>query len=242
MTENSEFIANDPTMQGTQPGTIADRYSLAEVESLSKKAARGAGFHWGLAEEAGKAARWLFSFGLPGPDALAALLRQNDGAAYATLRPLKTDGVWEAESGALCPVIAGAAICDRGRQIDEGKTIELGRTSYPLLTAFSAGIVAMQTRDPVRVKWHGVSMVCERDRITIEGGGDDLLIADVDGVTISKSEDMSTDDDRTSLFQPLSRPVDPTTWRALEEFAYRTYVPATELSRAGAGAGTTDRD
>ena len=34
--------------------------SLNEIESLCKKAARGAGMSWGLAEEAGKAAKWLF--------------------------------------------------------------------------------------------------------------------------------------------------------------------------------------
>ncbi|NND22495.1 MAG: DUF3726 domain-containing protein, partial [Silicimonas sp.] len=34
-------------------------YSLNEVEATAKKAARGAGYPWGLAEEAAKATRWL---------------------------------------------------------------------------------------------------------------------------------------------------------------------------------------
>ena len=45
--------------------------SLNEIESLCKKAARGAGLSWGLAEEAGKAARWLSAHGLDGPGVLA---------------------------------------------------------------------------------------------------------------------------------------------------------------------------
>ena len=44
-------------------------WSLNEIESLAKKAARGAGLDWGLAEEAGKTTRcwviaaliWLYS-------------------------------------------------------------------------------------------------------------------------------------------------------------------------------------
>jgi hypothetical protein len=37
--------------------------------------------------------------------------------------------------------------------------------------------------------------------------------------------------------------VDPDEWRVLEEFAARTYVPATDVSRLrGAGAGILDAD
>ena len=41
-------------------------FSLNEIEAIGKRAARGAGLPWGLAEEAGKAARWLTARGLPG--------------------------------------------------------------------------------------------------------------------------------------------------------------------------------
>ncbi|MEL7259121.1 MAG: DUF3726 domain-containing protein, partial [Pseudomonadota bacterium] len=41
-------------------------WSLNEVESLARKAARGAGYSWGLAEEAGKATRWTCAAGWPG--------------------------------------------------------------------------------------------------------------------------------------------------------------------------------
>ncbi len=49
-------------------------WSLNEIEGLARKAARGSGLSWGLAEEAGKATRWLCAAGLPGADALAGLL------------------------------------------------------------------------------------------------------------------------------------------------------------------------
>jgi hypothetical protein len=39
--------------------------TLAEIESYLRKAARASGLEWGLAEEAGKAARWLAAFDLP---------------------------------------------------------------------------------------------------------------------------------------------------------------------------------
>ena len=32
-------------------------FSLNEIEAMGRRAARGAGLHWGIAEEAGKAVR-----------------------------------------------------------------------------------------------------------------------------------------------------------------------------------------
>ena len=40
-------------------GTLRIRLSLPEIDALCLKAARGAGYSWGVAEEASFAARWL---------------------------------------------------------------------------------------------------------------------------------------------------------------------------------------
>ncbi|MGR3485095.1 MAG: DUF3726 domain-containing protein [Paracoccaceae bacterium] len=63
--------------------------SLGEVEALSRKAARGAGLPWGLAEEAGRAVRHLHALGLDGASALAACLGRPG-----------------------CPIAAGCALSD----------------------------------------------------------------------------------------------------------------------------------
>ena len=53
--------------------------TLAETESYLRKAARACGLDWGIAEEAGKAARWLAAFDLPGPELLLAHLQHLAG-------------------------------------------------------------------------------------------------------------------------------------------------------------------
>ena len=53
-------------------------YSLNEVSAMAKKAARGAGFSWGMAEDAAMATRWLCARGLRGCDALAGRLSISD--------------------------------------------------------------------------------------------------------------------------------------------------------------------
>lgn len=91
--------------------------SLNEIEALCKKAARGAGMSWGLAEEAAKAARWLSAQGMEGPALLAAQLRLNDGTDYAQLAPRIEADRWSSAGRSMCPLIAGATLSDHAQLI-----------------------------------------------------------------------------------------------------------------------------
>lgn len=59
-------------------------YSMSEIESHCRKAARGAGLSWGEAEEAGQAVRRLCAAGLAGADALLAYLTARDAGTVKT--------------------------------------------------------------------------------------------------------------------------------------------------------------
>ncbi len=85
-------------------------FSLNEVEVTSKKATRGAGYSWGLAEEAGKATRWLCAHELNGCGALVALLTKTDGMAIMQVTPDTHQTIWQAKGGFLCAVITTALI------------------------------------------------------------------------------------------------------------------------------------
>ena len=50
--------------------------SFSEIETISKRASRGAGFSWGVSEEIGKSVRLLEMFGLPGILYLKSYLEQ----------------------------------------------------------------------------------------------------------------------------------------------------------------------
>ena len=69
-------------------------HSLNEIEALGKKAARGAGMPWGMAEEASKALRWLCAHGIDGMTHLARLLKRNDGMEHAQIAPQTLTGWW----------------------------------------------------------------------------------------------------------------------------------------------------
>ena len=107
--------------------------SLNEIEVMCKRAARGAGLPWGLAEEAAAASRFLTEVALPGADMLARLLERNDRRPVAMLAPMAAEGCWRAVSGRLCPVIAGSVLSDRAAELETGAVFEMEEVDLPLL-------------------------------------------------------------------------------------------------------------
>jgi len=88
------------------------RYSLTEIETHTRKAARGAGYHWGEAEEMGKAARWLCAAGFDGVTEVLKLLQAIDGQVDK-FRP-NTNLVGSKLHQKTCGPSLGCALADRG--------------------------------------------------------------------------------------------------------------------------------
>lgn len=214
-------------------------FSLNEIEAMGKRAARGAGLPWGLAEEAGKAARWLTARGLPGPEQLAEILTRNDGKNYDELAPVSAEGIWQAPSGRLCPLAAGAALCDRAAEIAAGQEIEFGPTAQPLLLAPYAAGAAKLAGAAVELSWAGTVLVFTPDGVSIEGERAAMTSRSADSVRCRRAENAEV----ASPASATGRMVDAETWSRLNAFAQRTFAPATEASRlVGAGAGLVDSD
>ena len=110
--------------------------SMNEVEAMAKKATRGAGYPWGLAEEAGKATRWLCENSIDGCAALRGVLEHFDGTSTAEIAPIIQSDDWHAASGTLCPVTAGATLSD----LVNLRTVRLHNVIQPVfLVPFAAG-------------------------------------------------------------------------------------------------------
>ena len=212
--------------------------TLAEVESSLRKVARAIGLDWGIAEEAGKAARWLAAFGLPGPEVMLAHLQQIEGNDYRSLIPDCNLEPWQSTAGILCPVISGAAIADRSAQLLVGKQFNLGNTAFPLLLAATVGQAARCHRSVFTTSWAGVRVSCFENGLSIDGNRDDLLIAEVVAVNCRQDDGVSPQ----QLPSTLAYQIDQQSWQLIDQLAFKTYAPATEASRAGAGAGLTDND
>ena len=214
------------------------RLTLVEAESYLRKAARACGLDWGIAEEAGKAARWLAAFDLPGPETMLAHLQQLPAGEYRQFIPDCSREPWQASGGLLCPVITGAALADRSTQMLDGHCYRLAATAYPLLLAATVGQAARCHRTVFTTAWAGVRVSCFENGLSIEGNRDDLLLERVDSITCQQDGLAEPQ----QLPSTLSYAIDYDLFKAIDQLAFQTYAPATDASRAGAGAGLTDND
>jgi hypothetical protein len=184
--------------------------SLNEAETLAAKAARGAGYSWGLADEVGRAARILAAQGESWGEALLALA---DGAQTFEAPADERIALWRRGEhdapGArpLCPVRTGALI------LDGPALAAVTRISNVGLPIWLAAMLRQSG-----------GWIVEFNR--------SLAVSDV---TIRRGARVEyASGARRALIAPPS-------FAALNGYAARTYVPASERSRKrGAGGGSVD--
>jgi hypothetical protein len=215
-------------------------YSLNEIEAQTLKAARGVGLPWGMAEEAGKAARWLAAYRQPALDALAGLLELIDRRSYGDLAPVRQDQRWVGREGLVCAVTAGITLCDRAEAIAAGERFQTGRIAYPVLSLPFVAAAQRATGVPMGIKWPGVAIRIDSAGLYVEPGADVRAMAAEQYVCEARSVEPLG-----AVIEPETdgTDIDPALWARLAAFAQRTYVPASEQSRElGAGAGLDDND
>lgn len=196
------------------------RYSLTEIETHTRKAARGAGYHWGEAEEAGKAARWLCSMGIDGAGTMLKLLQTIDGqvdehrpnAGLSKCEPQKK----------VCGLSLGCTLSDHGLDMLDGLVVT-GQIQSPLITF---AVLGNSLRDCAifATTDQGQAMISPEICLI---AGDFKAAHSIEYKVIALPEKIKD----TEVPE-----IDHRIWDALNEFVKRTYVPATEESRLkGAG-------
>ena len=213
--------------------------SLNEIDAMSKRACRGAGLPWGLAEEAGKAIRWLVAHKFSGLDMLADIIVLLDKKTLDDVSPILVAGVWQARSEVLSPFTCGAMLCDRAAELGAGEEIVLGPLCQPLALAPYVALAARLSGHVFELHWNDISMTIAADKASLDEGIPDP------GASVAQTTCCRTVD--REVINPITCVADcnadPKTWARLNDYAHRNYAPATEASRlAGAGAGTTDSD
>lgn len=227
------------------PGSIRPARVLLsrnETESLCLKAARGAGFAWGLAEEAGFAAGWLAAEGIDWAVPILTVLTSKLGQPADSGRPDASPGHWRSRTqGALCPITTGAALIDSALLADGplSRATQLDPVASPILLLPFLVRAAEICAQPLVIGWPGGTL-----QITPSGGCDRVAATALTqhpmlALTIrpnpSKPEVPQTP---PAKLPPVSTAV----LDALAALALRTTVPATAASRHGAGSAMTDND
>ena len=105
--------------------------SLSEIETVSKRASKAAGYTWGEAEEVGKNVRLLEMFGFRGIKNLNDYLKKKKFFSYSILKSITKNN--NLVNSQFCPIIAGISFLDQIRTLEEFKEIKIKNIAYPLL-------------------------------------------------------------------------------------------------------------
>lgn len=207
--------------------------SLGEIESTASLAARGAGYSWGLAEEAGKSARWLAARRIPWLPTFLAML------ASAPSEPeFKVEGdlIRAKSSRSVSPLPLGAYIVDSRSSLP----VTLRDVRYPIWLLPYVAVRGRERRTPLSIEWNGAILTLTERAVSVGGDTSPLW---TDFATQARIDWAHNAGAPLFVKQSGGAPVDRHAWSEIEKLAARTYVPASEASRLrGAGAGVNDTD
>tara|TARA_B100000214_G_scaffold338712_1_gene284028 strand:+ start:210 stop:821 length:612 start_codon:yes stop_codon:yes gene_type:complete len=105
--------------------------SLSEIETVSKRASKAAGFSWGVSEEIGKGVRLLELFGLPGIQTLNQYFVSKKKKEYENLKAINI--VNETNQLELCPISVGLIFLDKIKTLEKTSNFRFQNIAYPLL-------------------------------------------------------------------------------------------------------------
>lgn len=214
--------------------------SLNEIQTLATKAARGAGLPWGLADEAGRAARWLEARGLAGLSALDGALEGLAAQDWRRCFPAPSGTVWRSEAGEVDGLLAGVTIADRAGlplPFAGGNALVLDSVRRPLLILpFLSGVAGViGTRLTV-------SLVPETPAIGVGPRSVAESSRAIEALPLAKSVRIRQERNRAA--QPdLPRldgsiPIDKEVYARIDRRAARTYVPESAESQARGAGGS----
>lgn len=213
-------------------------FSLAEIDAVSRKATRGAGFSWGLSEEAGKAVRYLCALQLPGSMLLAGYLSRLDRSELRSGPPDISLSPWSSAAGFLCPLSTGAAIADLIATISQHRPLQLAGCASPLLMAAITSSAVSRQGVSLCFQWDKLQLTIHPRGVDIDGS-QSILLEPLASEVVLQVVPASEPQLRTAV---LPAEVDEKSWQQLNELAFRTYVPSSHSSRAGAGSSLSDND
>ncbi|MGE3830223.1 MAG: DUF3726 domain-containing protein, partial [Parvibaculaceae bacterium] len=228
--------------QAPLPAGIArsEGFSLNEIDAQLKKAARGAGLPWGLAEEAGRYGRALAQ---TAPQYLSIFADEVEAlhAGRHTWR-LICDGmkIRAADTRPLSTLALAPTLSDLSGRLADGAITIACPVANPLLLAPALSSLASRQRRRLSVNLDGHNIVIASD--LARAAAHLAVWNEAESMTIAPLPDSIIDLSSPEL-PPGGIAIPEHLWQRFDALAVLTYVPASETSRlAGAGAGLLDND
>jgi len=200
--------------------------SFSEIETISKRASRGAGFSWGVSEEIGKSIRLLEMYGLPGILYLKNYLEQISNHNFQKITLISDENI--SNNIPYCPISVGVNFMDQTHNLEKIDKINFSNLAYPLL------VVPFLSRSSEII---GKKILLNLENFKFLFNYNQSIFSNFDNSLITKTSKFLIS------FSQNEDSFDKITWDALYKISQKTFVDETESSKkTSAGAGLTDND
>ena len=201
--------------------------SLSEIETVSKRASRAAGYSWGICEEVGKNIRFLEMFGLPGIKNLNDYFDKKKNKKFENLKLINAEN--KSTKFQYCPIISGTSFLDQIKSLDNLNEIKFEGIAYPLLFLPFASRASEIIGKRLLLKFDSYEFLLNFNNNIFSNFINNKIITIANIVTIRLLEN-------TDLFSENE-------WNQLYKLSEDTFVEESDsLKKTAAGAGLTDND
>jgi len=201
--------------------------SLSEIDTVSKRSSRAAGYTWGIAEEVGKNVRLLEFFSLPGIKNLNSFLNNKKNIKLENLNLIAKDN--STNNSQYCPVIAGVNFLDQIKTLENLSEINFKNIAYPILFLPFVSRASEIVGKRIFLKLDEKEFLMNFNNCIYSNFSKQEIVKTAERVSIKivKNEDSFTENE----------------WKELYKLSEETFVEENEsLKNSGAGAGLTDND
>ena len=201
--------------------------SLSEIDTVSKRSSRAAGYSWGIAEEVGKNVRLLEFFSLPGIKNLNAFLNNKKNIKLENLSLITEDN--KTNHSQYCPVITGVNFLDQIKSLENLSEINFKNIAYPILFLPFVSRASEIVGKRILLKLDEKEFLMNFNNCIYSNFSKQEIVKTAERVSIKilKNEDSFTENE----------------WKELYKISEETFVEENEsLKNSGAGAGLTDND
>ncbi len=201
--------------------------TLSEIDTTSKRATRGAGFSWGIAEEVGKNMRLLELYGLPGIKNLNKFLKDYKEKQFQKITLISETNY--ASKNPFCPITLGTNFIDQVNLLDKKINIQISNLAFPILFIPFVSRASEIVGKKIFLKVDDKEFLFNLNQSIYSNYLKNEILENCSNINISFLENNNSFNEDE--------------WKELYKLSEDTFVEETESLKIGAaGAGLTDND
>ena len=201
--------------------------TLSEIDTTSKRATRGAGFSWGIAEEVGKNMRLLELYGLPGIKNLNKFLKDYKEKQFQKITLILENN--NSSKNPFCPITLGTNFIDQVNLLDKKSNIQITNLAFPILFIPFVSRASEIIGKKIFLKVDDKEFLFNLNQSIYSNYLKNEILENCNNINISFIENNNSFNENE--------------WKELYKLSEDTFVEETESLKIGAaGAGLTDND